>query len=145
MQDTDANKVKRTYDAMVVYPEKIREQVLVVTKALVIGQKAIEKRRQEGASENEIEVYMYDLLIEADAVSLLHSMDAYGFLLSHHDYLYTDEVMSTFASEVNRILLAEETKGSIDMILATSSMTGITQLQIELKKHQSRSETRGIE
>lgn len=78
------------------------------------------------------------IILETDLISLLHMLDPYGFLLGHQDYLFTDEVMNTFASEVRRVLLNDQIASAIAGMMTTSTMSGITQLQQQLRDHQDR-------
>jgi hypothetical protein len=45
--------------------------------------------------------------------------------------------VNTFASEVRRVLLNQQIASSIDGIMKTSTMSGITQLQQQLRDHQA--------
>lgn len=137
LQDVQANRVQRTYAMMVGYPGETRALVLTVTKQLEIGFRAVEELKAEGTSEALIAVYLAQVINESDLISLLHLLDPWGFLLLNSDYLFVDEALNTFASEVRRLLLDVRFKEYIDRILSTSTMQGISVLQWLLVQHQS--------
>lgn len=101
-QDVRANRIRRTYDVMVSYPNTILGKVLTVTQQLEQGLSVIDELRQQGEDEDRF-----------------------------------DEVLNTFASEVRRVLLNQQLALSIDGIMKTSTMSGIAQLQQQLRDHQA--------
>lgn len=128
-QDVKANKIKRTHELMISYPGDVREKVLLVTKQLQEGAALIDEMQRRGVSEARLNQMTTELSNETDLVELMHLLDPYGYLLSHQDYLFVDDAISTFASEVERVLLNPSVKQSLIDILDTSSMFGITHLQ----------------
>lgn len=136
-QDVRANRIRRTYEVMVSYPITIRGKVLTVTQQLNQGIAAIDELRQQGVDEGRLDEALLRIVMESDLVELLRGLDPYGFLLGNQDYLFTDEVLNTFASEVRRVLLNQQIASSIDGIMKTSTMSGITQLQQQLRDHQA--------
>lgn len=128
-QDVQANKIKRTHELMISYPGDVREKALLVTKQLQEGAELIDAMRQRGVAQAKLDQMTVALSKGTDLVELMHWLDPYGYLLSHEDYLYVDDALSTFASEVERVLLDPEMKQAIIEILDTSSMNGIRQLQ----------------
>jgi hypothetical protein len=79
-----------------------------------------------------------DLTEATDLVELMHMLDPYGYLLNHQDYLFVDDALSTFASEVERVLLNPSVKQPLIDILDSSSMLGIAHLQKLLQVSQLR-------
>ncbi|KRL42597.1 hypothetical protein FD01_GL001866 [Lacticaseibacillus manihotivorans DSM 13343 = JCM 12514] len=136
-QDVRANQIRRTYEVMVSYPITIRGKVLTVTQQLNQGIAAIDELRQQGVDEGRLDEALLRIVMESELVELLHVLDPYGFLLGNQDYLFADEVLNTFASEVRRVLLNQQIASSIDGIMKTSTMSGITQLQQQLRDHQA--------
>lgn len=135
-QDVRANRIRRTYDVMVSYPGAIRDKVLLVTRQLNEGLKVLDELHPQELDADQLDSILLSIVLETDMIGLLHLLDPYGFLLGHQDYLFTDEVLNTFASEVRRVLLNQQLASSIATILKTSTMSGVTQLQQQLRDHQ---------
>ncbi|WP_407892776.1 hypothetical protein [Lacticaseibacillus sp. N501-2] len=133
-QDVKANKIKRTHELMISYPGDVREKVLLVTNHLREGASVIQEMRQRGVDEERIERFAVALVMKTKVVELMHVLDSFGFLLSYPDYLFVDEALSTFASEVERVLLDDDLQDAFNEVLDTSSMRGITRLQKELRR-----------
>ncbi|KRL44732.1 hypothetical protein [Lacticaseibacillus manihotivorans] len=104
-QDVRANQIRRTYEVMVSYPSAIRGKVLIVTQQLEQGLSVIDELRQQGEDVGQLNGALLRIVMESDLIELLHVLDPYGFLLGNQDYLFTNEVLNTFASEVRRVLL----------------------------------------
>lgn len=135
-QDVRANRIRRTYEVMVSYPSMIRGKVLTVTQQLEQELSVIDELRQQGEDEGRLDEVLLSIVMDSDLIELLHVFDPFGYLLGNQDYLFTDEVLNTFASEVRRVLLNQQIASSIATILQTSTMSGITQLQQQLRDHQ---------
>jgi hypothetical protein len=133
-QDVKANKIKRTHELMISYPGDVRGKVLLVTKQLQEGAELINEMRRHGVDEERIRRFAVELVRNVQVIELLHLLDPFGFLLSYPEYLFVDEALSTFASEVERVLLQEELQSAFIEVLDTSSMRGISRLQEELQK-----------
>lgn len=131
-QDVQANKIKRTHELMISYPGDVRAKVLLMTKQLQEGMALIDEMRRRGVDEKRIQRARVAIVQEAKVVELLHVLDPFGFLLSYPDYLFVDEARSTFASEVERVLLNTEFRNAFNEVFDTSSMRGIIQLQNQL-------------
>jgi hypothetical protein len=135
-QDVRANRIRRTYEVMVSYPGAIRDKVLLVTRQLNEGLKVLDELHPQELDADQLDSILLSIVLETNMIGLLHLLDPYGFLLGHQDYLFTDEVLNTFASEVRRVLLNQQLASSIATILKTSTMSGVTQLQQQLRDHQ---------
>lgn len=135
-QDVQANKIKRTHELMTSYPGDVREKVLLVTKQLQEGAELINEMRRHGVDERRIQRARVAIVREAKVVELLHLLDPYGFLLSYPEYLFVEEARSTFASEVERVLLNAEFQNAFNEVFDTSSMRGIIRLQNQLQNQQ---------
>lgn len=134
-QDVQANKIKRTHELMISYPGDVREQVLLVTKQLQEGITLIDEMRSQGIEAKRIRRFAIELVLNVKVVELLHLLDSFGFLLSYPDYLFVDEALSTFASEVERVLLVAQLQSAFNEVLDQSSMRGIARLQKQLREH----------
>ncbi|WP_125709128.1 hypothetical protein [Lacticaseibacillus porcinae] len=134
-QDVKANKIKRTHELMISYPGVVREKVLLVTKQLQAGTALIDEMRRRGVDERRIRRFAIELVMNVKVVELLHLLDPFGFLLRYPDYLFVDEALSTFASEVERVLLVAQPQSAFNEVLDQSSMRGIARLQKQLREH----------
>lgn len=137
-QDVKANQIKRTHDLMVSYPGVVRGKVLLVTKQLQAGAELIKEMKRRGVDERRIQRARFAIVREAKVVELLHLLDPYGFLLSYPEYLFVEEARSTFASEVERVLLNAEFQNAFNEVFDTSSMRGIISLQNQLRDQRNK-------
>lgn len=128
-QDVLANKIQRTHDVMVSYPGDVRNTVLTVTTQLQQGLELISEQQKLGVDEFKLNQMVVALANGTDVITLMHLLDPYGYLLSQDEYLFVETALSTFASEVERVILNPAFERAFVEILDTSSMNGITQLR----------------
>lgn len=135
LQDVQANRVQRTYAMMTGYPGETRALVLTVTAQLQVGFAALARLESEGTDEALLRILLAQVIEESDLTTLLHLLDPWGFLLWNSEYLFVDEALNTFASEMRRILLDPRLENEFARILGISTMKGIPRLQQLLALH----------
>lgn len=143
-RNIEIDRLQRTYELMKDYPGTTRDLVLHVRRQLDDGFQAIDRLRAEGVNEDRLRELQRIMISESDLVTLLHRLDPWGFLLRYQKFVSVDDALSTFASEVQPILLDRRLNSDLKRILKSSTMEGIPTIRVLLYLHQMKRRKRRI-
>lgn len=137
-QDVESSRVLHTKETMTAYITDPRAHLITATKRLAEASAVIADLGKEGMQGDTALQLLAEVAEEVDLVGLLHELDAFGYLLIHPEFVDSDEVLHTMASELRRLLLAPEMRLLINSTLERSTMRGIMRLRRQLRQYQYR-------
>lgn len=134
-QDSHMRRIDNTSKVIAFYNNEVRKLVIVFMREFSLEVAKFKPKSVKGSKALRMQSqFQLDLATKLELATILHLLDHLGWLMKQSSYLYREEILYTVASELKRLLLAEEYEDVIIQLRSHSSLRNLDYLIEKLKE-----------